>query len=139
MNSLRGRIISIESNDHVSLVDVDVMGDTFTATLLETPEDAPYLRLGNAVDVLFKETEVSLAKGLSGLISLRNRVKTTVKLVRSGVILSEVVMDYRGNTISSIITTRSIARMAIKAGDQVEALVKANEVTLIELEDGDRG
>lgn len=139
MNSLRGRIISIESNDHVSLVDVDVMGDTFTATLLETPEDAPYLRLGNAVDVLFKETEVSLAKGLSGLISLRNRVKTTVKLVRSGVILSEVVMDYRGNTISSIITTRSIARMAIKAGDQVEALVKANEVTLIELEDGDGG
>ena len=139
MNSLRGRIISIESNDHVSLVDVDVMGDIFTATLLETPEDAPYLRLGNAVDVLFKETEVSLAKGLSGLISLRNRVKTTVKLVRSGVILSEVVMDYRGNTISSIITTRSIARMAIKAGDQVEALVKANEVTLIELEDGDRG
>jgi molybdate transport system regulatory protein len=139
MNSLRGRIISIESNDHVSLVDVDVNGDTFTATLLETPEDAPYLRLGNAVDVLFKETEVSLAKGLSGLISLRNRVKTTVKLVRSGVILSEVVMDYRGNTISSIITTRSIARMAIKAGDQVEALVKANEVTLIELEDGDGG
>lgn len=139
MNSLRGRIISIESNDHVSLVDVDVMGDTFTATLLETPEDAPYLRLGNAVDVLFKETEVSLAKGLSGLISLRNRVKTTVKLVRSGVILSEVVMDYRGNTISSIITTRSIARMAIKAGDQVEALVKANEVTLIGLEDGDGG
>ena len=136
MNSLRGRIISIESNDHVSLVDVDVMGDTFTATLLETPEDAPYLRLGNAVDVLFKETEVSLAKGLSGLISLRNRVKTTVKLVRSGVILSEVVMDYRGNTISSIITTRSIARMAIKAGDQVEALVKANEVTLMEVEDG---
>lgn len=139
MNSLRGRIISIESNDHVSLVDVDVNGDTFTATLLETPEDAPYLRLGNAVDVLFKETEVSLAKGLSGLISLRNRVKATVKLVRSGVILSEVVMDYRGNTISSIITTRSIARMAIKAGDQVEALVKANEVTLIELEDGDGG
>lgn len=139
MNSLRGRIISIESNDHVSLVDVDVMGDIFTATLLETPEDAPYLRLGNAVDVLFKETEVSLAKGLSGLISLRNRVKATVKLVRSGVILSEVVMDYRGNTISSIITTRSIARMAIKAGDQVEALVKANEVTLIELEDGDGG
>lgn len=136
MNSLRGRIISIESNDHVSLVDVDVMGDTFTATLLETPEDAPYLRLGNAVDVLFKETEVSLAKGLSGLISLRNRMNTTVKLVRSGVILSEVMLDYRGQQISSIITTRSIKRMDIKAGDEVEALVKANEVTLMEIADG---
>jgi molybdate transport system regulatory protein len=136
MNKLRGRISRIEYNDHVSLVDVDVSGDHFTATLLETPDDAPYLRVGNVVDVLFKETEVSLAKGLSGLISLRNRVLTTVKLVRGGVILSEVVLDYRGQTISSIITTGSIRRMDIKQGDEVEALVKANEVTLMEVADG---
>jgi molybdate transport system regulatory protein len=136
MNKLRGRITRIESNDHVSLVDVDVSGDIFTATLLETPDDAPYLKAGNVVDVLFKETEVSLAKGLTGLISLRNRVMTTVKLVRSGVILSEVVMDYRGQPISSIITTGSIKRLDIKPGDEVEALVKANEVTLMEVEDG---
>jgi molybdate transport system regulatory protein len=136
MNKLRGQIIRIESNDHVSLVDVDVSGDHFTATLLETPEDAPYLRVGNKVDVLFKETEVSLAKGLAGLISLRNRVLTTVKLVRSGVILSEVVLDYRGQTISSIITSGSIRRLDIKPGDEVEALVKANEVTLMEVDDG---
>ena len=136
MNRLRGRIISIKSNDHVSLVDVDVSGDIFTATLLETPEDAAYLRMGNVVDVLFKETEVSLAKGLSGLISLRNRVNTTVKFVRSGIILSEVVLDYRGQAISSIITTGSIRRLDIKPGDEVEALVKANEVTLMEADDG---
>jgi molybdate transport system regulatory protein len=136
MNKLRGRITRIESNDHVSLVDVDVSGDIFTATLLETPEDAPYLKVGNVVDVLFKETEVSLAKGLTGLISLRNRVYTTVMLVRSGVILSEVVLDYRGHTVSSIITTGSIKRLDIKPGDEVEALVKANEVTLMEVEDG---
>ena len=133
MNILRGRITAIESNDHVSLVDVEVSGDSFTATLLETPEDAPYLRVGNVVDVLFKETEVSLAKNLSGLISLRNRVQTTVKQVRSGVILSEVVLDYRGRTISSIITTRSIKRLDIKPGDEIEAMVKANEMTLLEV------
>jgi len=136
MNKLRGRITHIESNDHVSLVDVEVMGDSFTATLLETPDDAAYLKIGNAVEVLFKETEVSLAKELSGLISLRNRMDTKVKLVRGGVILSEVVLDYRGQQISSIITTRSIKRMDIKAGDEVEALVKANEVTLMEVNDG---
>lgn len=136
MNKFRGRIARIEYNDHVSLVDVDVSGDIFTATLLETPDDAAYLKVGNMVDVLFKETEVSLAKGLTGLISLRNRVNTTVKLVRSGVILSEVVMDYRGQPMSSIITTGSIKRMDIKPGDSVEALVKANEVTLMEVEDG---
>ena len=136
MNRLRGHITRIESNDHVSLVDVDVSGDTFTATLLETPDDAPYLKVGNPVEILFKETEVSLAINLSGLISLRNRVNTTVTLVREGVILSEVVLEYRGQTISSIITTGSIKRLDIKPGDRVEALVKANEVTLREVADG---
>lgn len=136
MNKLRGRIISIQSNDHVSLVDVAVNDDIFTATLLETPDDAPYLKVGNVVEVLFKETEVSLAKGLSGLISLRNRINTTVSAVRSGVILSEVVLVYGAYTLSSIITTGSIKRLDIKPGDSVEALVKANEVTLVEIEDG---
>jgi molybdopterin-binding protein len=133
MNKLRGRITAIESNDHVSLVDVDVSGDSFTATLLETPDDAPYLQVGNAVEVLFKETEVSLAKNLSGLISLRNRMQATVKHVRGGAILSEVVLDYRGQSISSIVTSRSIQRLDIKAGDEIEALVKANEVSLMEM------
>lgn len=136
MNKLRGRISSIQSNDHVSLVDVEVNGDIFTATLLETPDNAPYLQVGNMVEVLFKETEVSLAKGLSGLISLRNRVNTRVSAVRSGVILSEVVLEYGSYTLSSIITTGSIKRLDIKPGDMVEALVKANEVTLVEIEDG---
>jgi molybdate transport system regulatory protein len=131
MNKLQGRISAIESNDHVSLVDVNVNGDTFTATLLETPDDAPYLQVGNMVDVLFKETEVSLAKNLSGMISLRNRMQTTVTQVRSGVILSEVVLDYRGHSISSIITTRSVKRLQIIPGDQIEALIKANEMTLM--------
>jgi molybdopterin-binding protein len=46
------------------------------------------------------------------------------------------VLDYRGQAISSIITTGSIRRLDIKPGDEVEALVKANEVTLIEADDG---
>ena len=136
MNILQGTITAIEFNDHVSLVDVDVSGDSFTATLLETPEEATYLKTGSKVQVMFKETEVSLAKDLQGMISLRNRFFTTVREVRSGAILSEVVLDYRGHAVSSIITTRSIRRLDIKPGDRLEAMVKANEVTLLPLEIG---
>lgn len=133
MNKMRGLITAVESNDHVSLVDVEINGDMFTATLLETPEEAAYLCVGNQVQVCFKETEVSLAKNLQGMISLRNRFNALVKEVRSGAILSEVVLDYRGIQVSSIITTRSIRRMEIQAGDSIEALIKANEVTLMEV------
>ena len=136
MNRLHGRIALIESNGFVSLVDVTVGADTFTATLLETPASAPYLVVGNAVHVLFKETEVSLAKNLSGQISLRNRIKGTVRHIRRGAILCEVELDYRGQAITSIITARAVLRLALAEGDEVEALVKANEVALMEMADG---
>jgi len=135
MNRLRGTISAIESSDHLSLVDVEVAGDTFTAIVMETPDSEPYLRVACPVEVLFKETEVSLAKNLSGAISLRNRMDATVRAIRKGKLLSEVQMDYKGMVVVSVITTRSVERLGLVEGDAVEALVKANEVTLRECED----
>lgn len=132
MNQLRGRIAGVETNGFVSLVDVTVGGDTFTAILLETPANAPYLVAGREVLVLFKESEVSLAKNLSGLLSLRNRIRAQVRGIRRGEILSEVMLDYQGQSVTSIVTTRAVQRLALAEGDEVEALIKANEVSLQE-------
>lgn len=137
MNRLRGQITGIESNGHISLVDVAVGDDIFAAILLEAPDSAPYLAVGNRVYVLFKETEVSLAKNLSGLLSLRNRVRGTVQLIRHGAILCEVVLDYRGQPLTSIITSRAVKRLNLQQGDEVEALIKANEVSLMEYDGND--
>ncbi|MGA8147990.1 MAG: TOBE domain-containing protein [Gallionellaceae bacterium] len=135
MNRLPGIITAIESNDHLALVDVVVGQDAFTAMLMETPQNAPYLRVGNTVAVLFKETEVSLAKDLSGRLSLRNIVRGIVRQIRRGDILCEVVLDCNGNTLTSIITTRATKRLELQEGDEVDALVKANEVSLMEARD----
>ena len=135
MNRLLGTITAIESNDHLSLVDVVAGQDSFTAMLLEIPQSAPYLKVGNKVAVLFKETEVSLAKNLSGKLSLRNRVCGSVRQIRRGDILCEVVLDCAGQTLTSIITTRAVKRLELQEGDEVEALVKANEVSLMEVRD----
>jgi molybdate transport system regulatory protein len=130
MNEIPGRIVAVQGNGHLSLVDVAVAGDVFTAILLETPADRPALTAGTAALLQFKETEVALAKGLSGLISLRNRFPVVVTQILRGELLSEVVLDYRGHTLSSIITTRAVERLQLAAGDRVEALVKANEMTV---------
>jgi molybdate transport system regulatory protein len=132
MNRLRGTIAAVESNDHLSLVEVDVGATRFTAILLETPQDAEYLAAGRAVTLLFKETEVSLARDLRGQISLRNRFPVTVTAVRRGGILSQVSLDFEGASLQSVVTTRSIAGMAIAAGDRVEALVKSSAMSLTE-------
>lgn len=130
MNKLRGKIVAVQHNNHMSLVDVSIGDDLFTATLLETPETAPYLQAGEEVTLLFKETEVSLAKGLSGAISLRNRFSVTVRHIERGALLSAVQLDYHGERVLSIITTRGVDRLELAVGDEVEALVKANEMVL---------
>lgn len=132
MNKLEGQIAAIECNRHMSLVDVAVGGDVFSAALLETPETADYLKVGTLVTLLFKETEVALAKELSGLISLRNRFAVTVRHIERGDILSAVTLDYAGGVLTSVITTRAVDRLQLVVGDTLEALVKANEIALME-------
>lgn len=134
MNQLKGTIAAVQSNGHLSLVDVSIGSDTFTSILLETPDSTPYLKPGSAVALLFKATEVSLAKNLSGLISLRNRIPVVVRGIQRGEIISEVELDYRGQVFYSIITTRAVDRLALAVGDAAEALVKANEMSVKEID-----
>jgi molybdopterin-binding protein len=132
VNKLKARICQIESTDQLSIVDFDANGDTFTAIVIETPQTAGYLRVGNSVYLLFKETEVSLAKNLSGQISIRNCIHSTVRGVEHGKLLSRVVLNYAGTEIVSVVTSRSATRLDIKEGDQVTWLVKTNEISIME-------
>lgn len=131
MNKLKGKIMNIESSEHISIVDIDVEGDLFSSTIIETPETADYLRIGNEVFMLFKETEVSIGKALSGSLSLRNRLKSKIKAIEKGTILTKITLAYKGKSIVSIITTRSTNKLDLKVGDEVQGLVKANEVIIM--------
>jgi len=114
----------------MSMVDIDVDGDVFSSIVLETPASASYLKQGGNVTLLFKETEVSIGKNLIGLISLRNRFRATIKHLEISDILTKVFLDYKAKGIVSIISTRSARKLALTAGDEVEWLVKTNEVSL---------
>ena len=130
MNKLIGKIVLIESSQHMSMVDIDVDGDVFSSIVLETPASAAYLKQGNDVVLLFKETEVSIGKNLVGLISLRNRFKATINRIEKSEILSKIFLNYKNKEIISIISTRSTQKLALIDGDNVEWLVKTNEVSL---------
>jgi molybdopterin-binding protein len=131
MNKLLGKIMNIESSEHISIVDIDVEGDLFSSVIIETPETADYLKIGNEVFMLFKETEVSIGKALSGNLSLRNRLTSKIKTIEKGKVLSKIVLDYKGKDIVSVITTRSTNKLDLKVGDEVQGLVKANEVIIM--------
>ena len=131
MNKLQGKIMNIESSEHISIVDIDVEGDLFSTVIIETPETADYLRIEEEVFMLFKETEVSIGKALSGGLSLRNRLKSKIKTIEKGTVLTKITLDYKGKDIISVITTRSTNKLDLKVGDEVQGLVKANEVIIM--------
>jgi molybdate transport system regulatory protein len=136
VNKLAGVITAVTSSDHLSLVDVAVGEHLFAAIVVETPAAVPYLEAGRPVWLLFKETEVSLARNLAGAISLSNRIPARVRAIRPGRLLSEVELDYAGQRVVSVITTRSVERLGLQPGDAVEGFVKANEMILMEADGG---
>lgn len=131
MNRLPATIAAIETHGSIALVEAAVGTHRFTAALIGAGNEVCAWTAGMAVTLLFKETEVSLAKNLSGLISMRNRIPCTVRAVEQGKLLTRVTLDFDGHAIESVITTRSTHALAIAPGDRVEGLVKSNEMTVM--------
>lgn len=130
MNKLSGIITQIQQSGAILLVDVDIDEQSFSALLIESATQPEWLRKGNAVELVFKETEVSLAKNRTGIISMRNRMMCSVLHINRGELLSTVELQFRQNRIASAITTRAIDALQIEVGDTIEALVKSNEISL---------
>ena len=131
MNRLPGTISAVDVHGSIALVETAVGAHRFTATLIGAGDEVATWPPGMPVTLLFKETEVSLAKNLSGLISMRNRMMSTITAIERGKLLTKVTLDFDGHVIDSIITTRSSHALDLAVGDRVEGLVKANEKTLM--------
>ena len=62
--------------------------------------------------------------------SIRNRLAGTIEKIVSDKVVSEVVIRTAAGEVTSIITTGSVARMNLKEGDNVFAVIKATEVSV---------
>jgi molybdopterin-binding protein len=63
-------------------------------------------------------------------LSARNQFKGTVKSVKTGAIMAEVVLDVGGQELVAEITKSSVDRLQLKNGDQVTAVIKATDVLI---------
>jgi molybdopterin-binding protein len=64
-------------------------------------------------------------------LSARNQLPGTVKSVKLGEVMAEVVLDVAGNEVVAVITRHSVETLGVKQGDQVTAVVKATEVMVM--------
>jgi molybdate transport system regulatory protein len=88
----------------------------------------------------YKQVESYMSKVLSGSgslevkslkLSARNRFKGKVMAVEKGIITAKVKIEVKMPvTVTAVITKEAVEDLAIKVGDEVEAIVKSTEVMI---------
>ncbi|MEO1785063.1 TOBE domain-containing protein [Thermodesulfobium sp. 4217-1] len=62
--------------------------------------------------------------------TLRNHLKGKIVEIVKGDVVSEVNVETTAGIIVSIVTTRSVEKLMLKVGDEVNAVIKATEVSI---------
>jgi len=132
MNILKGTIEKLTISGSLTLIGIKVDTIDMSAIVIDTPKTAPYLKIGNTITVVFKETEVIIGKGNTDEISLRNKFKGTIEILESKELLSKLTINTNVGKISSIITTNAVKQLKLELGTTVTAMVKTNEILISE-------
>jgi len=132
MNILKGTIKKLTISGSLTLIGIKVNTTDMSAVVIDTPKTAPYLKVGNTITVVFKETEVIIGKGNTDEISLRNKFKGTIDVLESKELLSKLTITTNVGKISSIITTNAVKQLKLELGTVVTAMVKTNEIMISE-------
>jgi molybdopterin-binding protein len=64
------------------------------------------------------------------MLSARNQFRGTVKSVKTGNVMAEVVVEVNGPEIVSAITRGSVEQLGLKVGDEVTTIIKSTEVMI---------
>ncbi len=129
MNQILAEITEIKTSDDLALVSLQCEGNIFSSLIIH--QENSYVKTGNSVYMVFKETEVMIGKNNS-FLSIRNRFSSVIKSIQKGKILSEIILNFKEHSITSIITTESCEQLSLSVGDEVDALVKTNDLMLIQ-------
>ena len=131
MNQLSGIVKDTKTHEGITWVKLETPdGYELTSVIIENSESFQLLQKNSSIGILFKETEVIIAKGDVSQISIQNKLSCEIVSIKSGEILCQIDLRLRQTTIVSIITQNACNQLNLKKGDRVYALIKSNEVSL---------
>ena len=132
MNTLEGKITTIKNKGSLSIVTIDVNGILFNTIIIESPKTASYLKEGNDIKLIFKETEVVVGKGTNHPISIQNQAIGKIEKIEKGELLSKLTIDISIGKVIAIITTDALHNLQLELGEQVTTMIKTTEIMLSE-------
>jgi molybdopterin-binding protein len=130
MNRFQATITSIASEGRLHIVTFDFGGTQLRMMSLELSSE---LEVGAYVVLTIKSTYIALAKSFEGEVSYTNLIPATITQVTQGKLLSSITLDAAGYSLESIITAGSVERMGLATGDSVTLLIKASELSIVEV------
>ena len=130
MNYIRAVISKIQSVDSINIVSFQADNRILKMMALELNSS---IQVGTKVIVGVKATNVSLVKDLSGLLSISNQLPCKVESIEFGELLCSIKMKFSGEVLESIITKDSAVRMNLQVEDEVVALIKSSELSIVEV------
>lgn len=130
MNRLHVEVKALKRVEKLNIVAFKYANELLSMMSLELDEK---VKVGSRVSIGFKSMAVGVAKGFSGALSYSNQLPCTIVSIEKGELLSELRLSCHGAKIDSIITTASLERMRLEAGESVTALVKASEIYIEEI------
>lgn len=130
MNRITATVTAIEKADHITIVAFESEGQKLSMMALELSDD---IGIGTCVILAVKASHIVIAKGFEGMLSTSSQLGATVTAVKNGTLLCSIKLRLGSHELESIITRASSLRMALTAGDEVTALIKASELSIVEV------
>jgi molybdate transport system regulatory protein len=131
-NQLDGTILSVSRGEAMAAVKTRLSsGQDLTAAITRESADELQLIAGLPVTMLVKATDVALATGAVGDVSIRNQLPGRITSLTGGAAMTtlKVAVD-GGGALTAVVTNDAVNDLDLSEGDEVVALVKATEVSV---------
>jgi molybdate transport system regulatory protein len=131
-NQLDGTILSVSRGEAMAAVKTRLAsGQELTAAITRESADELQLIAGQPVTMLVKATDVALATGAVGDLSIRNQLPGRITSLTGGAAMTtlKVAVD-GGGALTAVVTNDAVNDLDLSEGDEVLALVKATEVSV---------
>ena len=125
MNKLSARVEKIDKTDNLHVITCKLGCQTIKVVSLELQES---LQIGSSVELSVKSTNISLAKNLTGELSIVNQLTAKVTAIDKGSLLCAVQVELEGFSLECLLTVEATLSMGLSVGDDVTVLVKGSEV-----------
>ena len=133
MSSIISVVTNIDNIDNLNIVNFEFYGMQLSMMSLDLNEN---IKVGAKVKLGVNPTHIAIAKDFSGVVSYSNQLKSTIKSIQNGKLLSSIKLSINDEVeIESIITVNSSIKMDLKIGDEVTAFIKASELSILEVID----